>query len=381
LTAQDPRFPLMDSLRAVAALSVFAYHVCFLQGWLGDGRGSAYLAELNLGVSIFFVLSGFLLYRPYVRARCAGERTPPVVPYAIRRVARIVPAYWVALTLIAIWLPLSGVFTADGIPVYYLLLQAYDTDTVTGGIGQAWTLSVEVSFYALLPLLALAVRVLPGPVVRGELVLVALMFTAGVAWKVALFPEAGSAGTALVTLPAFLDQFAAGMALALLSVVLFERERQPVLVRVVERRPWVPWLVAALAFAPLGLRDGLLAWSPVSELIEKHTLKTAIAVGLILPAVLGAAAGGWVRRVLGFRPLLWLGMVSYAFYLWHLAVLEKLEAVGPVGFVVLGLAGTAAVSAVSWYAVERPGLRAGRRLARRAGGSPAPVPAASARGA
>ena len=155
MNVQSARFPLMDSLRAIAALSVFVYHLAFVLGWFDEGLAGRYLRELNLGVSIFFVLSGFLLYRPFVAARVEGEPSPALVPYAIRRVARIVPAYWVALTIIAIWLPVSGVFTAEGIVTYYGFLQAYDPDTITGGIGQAWTLTVEVSFYILLPILAL----------------------------------------------------------------------------------------------------------------------------------------------------------------------------------------------------------------------------------
>ena len=169
MNVQSARFPLMDSLRAIAALSVFVYHVAFVLGWFDEGLAGRYLRELNLGVSIFFVLSGFLLYRPFVAARVEGEPSPALVPYAIRRVARIVPAYWVALTIIAIWLPVSGVFTAEGIVTYYGFLQAYDPDTITGGIGQAWTLTVEVSFYILLPILALGLRRVRGPVVRGEL--------------------------------------------------------------------------------------------------------------------------------------------------------------------------------------------------------------------
>ena len=100
------------------------------------------------------------------------------------------PAYWVALTIIAIWLPVSGVFTAEGIVTYYGFLQAYDPDTITGGIGQAWTLTVEVSFYALLPLLVLAVRRLPGRVVRSEIALVLSLFAAGVIWKAVMFSRA-----------------------------------------------------------------------------------------------------------------------------------------------------------------------------------------------
>ena len=372
MNVQSARFPLMDSLRAIAALSVFVYHVAFVLGWFDEGLAGRYLRELNLGVSIFFVLSGFLLYRPFVAARVEGEPSPALVPYAIRRVARIVPAYWVALTIIAIWLPVSGVFTAEGIVTYYGFLQAYDPDTITGGIGQAWTLTVEVSFYILLPILALGLRRVPGPVVRGELMMVAVLFAAGVLWKVLMLRSGGSLSgslTAFVTLPAFLDQFAVGMGLAVASVVVARRADEPAPVRVVAQRPWLAWLVAAIAFAALGAREGVVAWGSGSELIETHELKTVVAAGLILPAVFGEASEGWVRRVLAFRPLLWLGLVSYAFYLWHLAILEKLDRaglasdLGALPYALIALVATAAVAAASWYGLERHALRLGRRLA------------------
>ena len=77
------------------------------------------------------------------------------------------PAYWVALTVIAIAVPLDGVFEPGHAVVYYGFLQIY-TDLALGGITQAWSLCVEVAFYALLPLWALALA-RRAPSVRGEL--------------------------------------------------------------------------------------------------------------------------------------------------------------------------------------------------------------------
>ena len=67
------RFPLFDSLRAIAALSVFGFHVAFHLELLTGDRWSSYLGQLNIGVAIFFVISGFLLYRPFAKAR-VGRR-------------------------------------------------------------------------------------------------------------------------------------------------------------------------------------------------------------------------------------------------------------------------------------------------------------------
>jgi peptidoglycan/LPS O-acetylase OafA/YrhL len=361
-TAATPRFPLFDSLRALAALSIFAYHIAASQGAIGG----TWLGNLNVGVPIFFVVSAFLLYRPMVARRERKQPLPSVRSYAIRRVLRILPAYWVALPLIAIWLgETSDVFTARGIVTYFGFLQLYDQSTIAGGIGQAWTLGVEVTFYAFLPLWAIVVRRFP-----GELWPLAVLALVGIAWKVVvlatLFEPGKAFFPALVALPAWLDTFAAGMALAVVSVRVAAGGWRPGWVRVVERRSWLPWLVAALAYAALCLRG----WQggERAQILIAYELKTVVAVGLVLPAVFGDPTRGWVRRVLGFPPLLWVGLVSYGFFLWHLAVIEKLadggwdDKLGVPLFTLVALAGSLAIAAVSWYGLERHALRLGRHL-------------------
>ena len=83
-------------------------------------------------MTVFFVLSGFLLYRPFVRARLLGGPAPPGAAYGWRRVLRIVPAYWVALALIALWLARRDVLEPGGALVYCGFLQIYG-DIVFGG--------------------------------------------------------------------------------------------------------------------------------------------------------------------------------------------------------------------------------------------------------
>jgi peptidoglycan/LPS O-acetylase OafA/YrhL len=99
----NPRFPLLDATRAIAALSIVAYHVAFFARATEHGVSGALLSRLGVGVTIFFVISGFVLYRPMVRARWDGEPPRPLRDYASRRALRIVPAYWLALTVLAIY--------------------------------------------------------------------------------------------------------------------------------------------------------------------------------------------------------------------------------------------------------------------------------------
>jgi peptidoglycan/LPS O-acetylase OafA/YrhL len=87
---RSAHFPLFDSLRAIAALSILVYH---LTGYFGvSPTVQAYTGHLDMGVTVFFVISGFLLYRPFVRARLRGQSDVATGGYAWRRVLRIAPA-------------------------------------------------------------------------------------------------------------------------------------------------------------------------------------------------------------------------------------------------------------------------------------------------
>ncbi len=74
---RHPRFPLIDGMRAIAVLSVLAVHSAGFGQALGPSLGSRLLAHLNIGVAIFFLISGFLLYRPFIAHRTGGAAPPP----------------------------------------------------------------------------------------------------------------------------------------------------------------------------------------------------------------------------------------------------------------------------------------------------------------
>lgn len=380
MNVESPRFPLTDSLRALAAISVFFAHGFLRLGHLGDPALSPYLARLDVGVAVFLMLSAFLLYRPFVQARYEGKPMPPLIPFAMRRALRIIPAYWLALTGVAIWLGLDYVFSRD-FYIYYGLLQVYSEDTIDQGIGQAWTVCVEITFYLLLPIWALTARRPKWLTDRGfawsELAPLAVMFTAGIVWKLWAF-ETTAAGTTkqtpgIYTLPAFFDFFAVGMALAVVSVMLWNRrpQDQPLIVRIVADRPWAPWLVAGLAYWASAAAGGAFDTLTNSQFLTRHLLNGITGLGLLLPTIFGDQRRGWVRRLLANRFLLWLGMTSYAFYLWHLAILLQFfdygvpEAIGGAAYLVVCFALALVAGGASWYLLEIHALRLGRKLSRR----------------
>ena len=383
MNARHPRFPLFDSLRAIAALSVVGFHVAFFTGNFGGDGASRWLTQLDVGVTVFFLVSGFLLYRPYAQARLAGTEPPAVVPYAIRRFFRIVPAYWIALIGIGLWLGLDSIFTAHGLLFYFGFLEVYDRAAILGadGIGQIWTLCIEVSFYVLLPIWALSLRRVRVDGMRGFLLtegaVLAAAFGVAVAWRLLTTDVAPSGSvvvsTSLVTLPAFLDHFALGMGLAVASVALGPGARVP--------GRALAWPLALAAFVVLGLVAGV---DGVGGDLLRHELKGVVAVGLLVPAI-WPAERSLESRVLGLRALLWVGLVSYGLYLWNPAVLRKMadagwsDSLGIVGFATVGLAASLAIAAASWYLVERWALRFARQVTRRPTTEPAvPEPVRSA---
>jgi peptidoglycan/LPS O-acetylase OafA/YrhL len=373
---RSARFPLMDSVRAIAALSVVAFHAVYQANLLyRDSPLRPLSAHLDVGVPIFYLISGVLLYRPFAQARVDGERVE-IAPYAWRRFLRIVPGYWLALTVAALAVPLTYVFSH---PLrYYGFAQIYDGATVPGGLAQAWTLCVEMTFYAFLPLWALALRRLRRGV-RTELLALAALYAASLAYQLVAVRHAdprqlsGPAGVWLMPLPAQLDQFALGMALAVLSAAPRSAAARA---RVSRLAVW-GWALAAVAFVAVGYAIGLdgRRGEPISggQWVAQHQLYGLVALGVLVPAVF--AEGGLVARVLGHRMLLWLGLVSYGVYLYHVPVFTVLEQKGLIPttyfpeYVVGGTLLSVALAAASYYALERPALRLkgrvpGRRSAR-----------------
>ena len=367
----NPRFPLLDSVRALAALAIVLTHTAGVTNFNVDNALGAYTARLNMGVTLFFLLSGFLLYRPFVAARLEGRPPIRIRDYTRRRILRIVPAYWVALTALALWPGLMAFW--DG-PWWrsYAFVQNYWAGSTVQGIFPAWTLCVEISFYLALPFLAAALGRLAGRRWRVELALIGALAAGSIVLRTAL--EASGGGYVLQnTLPSYLGWFCAGMAYAVLSVAWHGREHESRVLTLVGRRPWLPWAGAAVAFwfvsTQLDLPRGLfLVYDDVSYLGE-HLLYALVAALFLAPAIFGVDSAhppGWPRRVLAWPVLAWLGLISYGIFLYHGPFVfwlgderadEWIPGSGYLSLTVVAIAMAVAAAAVSYYLVERPILR------------------------
>jgi peptidoglycan/LPS O-acetylase OafA/YrhL len=382
-----PKLDGFDGLRALAALSVVTYHVALSGAFVHADSLAPLLWELKGGVAIFFVISGALLYLPYARAIGDQAAVPNWRIYAGRRGVRILPAYWVALTAVAIGPFGAGVFGPDA-GSYYGLSQIYNPQTVLGGLGVAWSLCVEVSFYALLPVFAWLVARTAGRTGARTAVGVQLgwIAAAGLASLALRATLAGSltlatqdrGTTMMVSLPGLLDWFAIGMALAVLRAELEAGRACRFPVAALGRRAWLCVLLAFAAFMigiPEQHGDIFLPWYGVATHLAIGVGSGLLVLAVIVPG--SPTSRPWPLRALGSSIAVWLGTISYGIYLWHLPALQLIErAVLPhapatasaasLGLVWLAVMAAAIVlGAASFYLVEQPSRRLLRRYERR----------------
>jgi peptidoglycan/LPS O-acetylase OafA/YrhL len=376
----------LDGLRGLAALAVFAIHLWIYQlpntvKLNRDGVGELALFEGRVAFVLFFVLSGYLLYRPFARAALQAGKPVPTGSYLLRRAARIVPAYYLALlgtlALVAAAGDVPGrrIVDADQLPLFFAFAQNYSPETLLQMNAATWTLSVEVAFYLLLPIIGLVALWHCRSSVRAQLLLLASLVVVGVGWNAADY-LAGWGPVASHAAPAFLSYFACGMLVAL----LVERQRARKLPGMGMR------LSAVLACGALAVLLANGYWhaadrTPDGFLMEVIAdLPAAVAFGTIIAAlVLGTGSG---LRWLGRRPLAWFGQISYGFYLWHIPLIVwarghgLLDGSAPFDVAVM-LPIAVSFGAASWYFVEQPLMkRAARQTgsrARRANRSELPV--------
>ena len=171
---RDEPLPGLTGLRGVAALAVVAVHFEQIAKpgplSLGPFDIVALLVNSNTGVALFFVLSGFLLSYPYWQAQSGRRRWPALSTYAVRRMARILPAYWLFLTVMSlsghIWRESEVRWTWSPITSFFLICRMPHSYTINPPF---WTIGIEAQFYVLLPLVMISLRGMPRSAQIGAL--------------------------------------------------------------------------------------------------------------------------------------------------------------------------------------------------------------------
>ena len=371
--ATSGRFPVLDTLRAVGAFCVLTTHVSF---WSGDyarhGVVGTVLARLDVGVAIFFVLSGFLLARPYLAAAAAGRHGPPPGRYLWKRFIRIAPVYLLTVVIALVLIDRNRDLGFVDRLVTVLMLNTFVDPSLPAGLTQMWSLAAEVTFYLALPVLMLLAvgrrrRLRP----RRVVVLLAAMVAIAAWWHLtgAAHVDRVSSGVPLQWLPGYLSWFAVGIGLALLHVQ-HERHGWPRVapaVRALGALPGTCWAVAGgllLAAATPIAGPTMLAAPTPAESLTKNLVYAAIGGLLVLSGIFADPRGGYAR-VFGSPTARRAGWISYSLFCLHLPVLHLVMwATGwPLfeghGLAIWALTATASlvVADVAYRLIERPALR------------------------
>jgi peptidoglycan/LPS O-acetylase OafA/YrhL len=392
LPSSGSRLAGVEGLRAVAASSIVLVHVwsfstprgVVLGGreWVGDA-----LSSLSVGVTLFFTLSGFLLYRPFAAAISRGASQMPIRAYLRNRFLRIAPAYWAILAITGLLLGAAAVRDSHGglrlghltDPAAFLqaslLLQDYHPKTVVIGIGPAWSLAVEVVFYCTLPLLVLAVarlarsesnrarrvRLLLGPPL---LLLVVGLSGKLVAAKVLPGTPTGGYGENWHSVVersfwAQADLFSFGMIIAVAHAEVSDG-RLPLPAR---------WRRIAVGFGTLLFVACAMTIHHGEQSYLLQNTAEALAIALLFAAIIipshDASGTGSIMRLLESRPLVAIGVASYSVFLWHYPVVNWLRVhsltFGGWGGLLMNLllvaTMTGLLSALTYSFVERPALK------------------------
>jgi peptidoglycan/LPS O-acetylase OafA/YrhL len=382
----------VEGLRALAATSVLVHHTIThapVQSGLG-AVGNWIVPNLASGLTLFFTLSGFLLYRPFAAAVMRNEARPSARAYLRNRALRIVPAYWVILLAVVLVKPITNLRT---VVENLLLVQNYDPHGVTTGIAPAWTLCVEVVFYLSLPLLAIsALRLARGRTwhgrMRAALMPAGVLLALGVMGKLVASQTLSSSSQAeligntwhAVLERSFLaqaDLFAFGMAAAVIVLAADDAKlRNPERLRSLAGAAALVLAAAAgVAYAEFGLDQ-----RPYNTIMAGAC--GLLILWLVLP---GPERRSRALAVLHSRLAVRLGVISYSIYLWHDPVIHWLGdhghlaggASGVVVNVVIVLAISFTLSTITYMLIEAPAMRHKVRMVpqRIAGVLQAPEPA------
>lgn len=359
--------PGLDGARAIATVSVFLFHARWRTASALDPLHPL-LAHADLGVEVFFILSGFLVVRPLVGHAVLGGRPVGAVDFWRKRFARIWPAYLVAL-LGSLAIGVGTIEGLDGWLKHGFLVDSWFADGGGTGLRVSWTLVVEVAFYAaVLPVAALVLRA--GRRRLDAWIAVCLAALAYGGWALWTTTQEATE-TWLRVLPPYLPGFALGMLLAVaeasdgrgawLGAVLRG-------VRAAAARAWLCWgLAGVLLVAMVVLLDpseSAPAFSLGRDRAVQSFLQVAIGALALAPLALAPLAlRSGSAPFLSSGPLVRMAGVSFGFFLWHIQVLRLVRPLldGSAPLAILGLVlafvGSLVAGELSRRLVEVPARR------------------------
>lgn len=337
--SHSSRIPCLDGLRAISICGVLFAHSQGTQGfpvvkafkWLGDLG--------NLGVRVFFVISGYLITHLLIQEfRLAGRIS--LKGFYIRRAFRIFPAFYVFLGCVAL-LTLAGLVALSWVDLAYAGTYTINfIERKSWVVGHLWSLSVEEQFYLLWPMCVVGLGWS-----RATKLTLALLILCPFLRITSYYFLPASQGLITKAFPTICDTIATGCALACLRGRLSASPRYLAFLK----SPWfllVPVLVLA---------SNAYASHTRPDLIVGHSIRN-LGIGLCLDWCLRNPLS-LMGKILNWSPLVWMGTLSYSLYLWQQIFLNRNSdaffCIFPLNvFLAFALA------VISYYVIEKPCLRA-----------------------
>lgn len=319
-------FPLIDVLRAYAALSVVLLHVIALFEWNTSPQSGplSWFHVGGIGVDLFFVISGFVISLSAF-SRIDKEPHGFRLSFFIQRLSRIAPLHYLTCAAFIIFISPQYLFDGTLLPdaLLHLLFVHNLSEQYQGAInGVNWSVGVEMQFYLLMIMLA--------PLLRSARPVVIAVVMIGIAWGwryyfVAHTDVTGPPGSyprfwIITQLPGMLDEFAVGILLA--RFVRSEQGRR--VVAFCAEKPWIPlFITLAIATPTLMFIEDFLqfSWARGAMSVVGRTPLSLVWAWLIFVA---CCLQGWLVLLLS-APVRYLGTISYGIYLWHLPVIMSLH--------------------------------------------------------
>lgn len=383
--AGELRNAAFESIRALSILWVLIFHVFGeQQGYqlsaMNDTLWHRLLMSGSAGVYVFFGLSGYLLFWPFVCQYLDKGKAVDLTRYALNRVVRILPLYWFAVTVLLLKQPGHGTF--DQWWRFLTFSENFSKATVLTVDGPMWSLVVELHFYILLPLLSYAILKVADKAKHPLFVAALGLLLMGAAshhiWYQDPLRES-TTGLLRVSLICNFWHFVPGMLVALirrgfetqdaasaLGPPAWCLQRGPLRAPAISRYSWKTIFTRIFTNGPLLFYTSIMA---IAAHVVYPTPVTVISLAtflLISSCALPTANGKAAPQFLTWRPLTLIGMWSYSLYLWHYPVLNwlRLHGMSHHGFLanfaatlLLGLI----VSFFSYSLIERPFLKLRRQ--------------------
>lgn len=336
-----PVFGSLDSLRALGIISVSYGHQISLDTLTTPTVGVriGYHVGFTFGLA-FFVLSGYLLFRPFASTIIDGGVPAGANKFIWRRLWRIVPAYWLVLTIALIFdRAIEKPDNVLGVIALYTFVYPYFTAFFRLGMVQAWTLCAEIVFYVALPFVAAwlgqRARKLPSAADRvrwlyrvlGVTLAAALLFRIGLSVIGRNFAEQGYRVNYMFL--NYIDWFALGMLMAAAREAWVRGVRLPRWLDTVIRYPAIGLLAAAsfwwLVFQMHHPLVPIFAYPSVFQYVMRLELLGIAVACMIAPFCFRTKVPGRAASLLSGPALSYAAKISYGYFLWHFLVIHQVE--------------------------------------------------------